>query len=262
MKTTLCIGDSHVDQDDDLVRFDWCANLIEDRRPDTICQMGDWLSLDSLNTFDTLRILNREGRRLAREIEQGVEAREILDRRIRLINDKAKALHRARYNPTKVWLEGNHEYRIQRYIATKPELAGMLGTDRSLVGAEDNGWILVDYPGSYSADGVRYFHCPINPRTGKSLGGEYVAGRAAQSETETVVFGHTHRRLVQSTQSRGYRRDGINVGWFGGKIPAYLDQQSADKTDWWTGLVILTHVGYSHVDIETISMERLEAMYR
>ena len=260
--TTLVIGDAHdspgVPQD----RFEALGNLIEAARPTNIVQIGDWGSYDSVSFHNKGRPLIQEGLRLSHDIESAKRAYNKAFGPLRALMARQKSNRKKAYTPTVFWLEANHEYRIKRYLMENPVLVGML-PEEDLVGATQDGAILVPWREYCYIDGVAFTHIPFAKRSSTPIGGEFVTKRAAEFHDTTVVFGHTHRFLVHdNARIREHSSPlvhSINVGWFGDYIPDYVESEV--NMDWWSGLILLHHTDPGQVDIETISMQAVKEMY-
>jgi hypothetical protein len=132
---------------------------------------------------------------------------------------------------------GNHELRLERYIAQKaPELAGTHPTISKSLGLSDKQ--TVPYRKSLKLGVVSYTH---------DLGH---AGSGALPATlnafgHCIVFGHTHRAgVIYDGDVSGSRRFAMNVGW-GGDIDS-IDYMHVAKTKAWQlglGMVTQTHDG-------------------
>jgi hypothetical protein len=90
----------------------------------------------------------------------------------------------------KVFIEGNHEDRLRRYLADKaPELFGLVSTD-DLLALTKNGWEF--YPYRESAKVGKLY---ITHDTG--AGGKYATARALETFQHSVVIGHHHAMQYQ-----------------------------------------------------------------
>ena len=101
----LVIGDAHVTNNQSLRRFDWLSGLIASTAFTHVVVMGDFLTLNSLSAWDRDKRLLMEGRRFYKEIDAGNEALDKITSNI----------------PNKIFIEGNHEDRLPRYIQHHPE---------------------------------------------------------------------------------------------------------------------------------------------
>lgn len=109
----------------------------------------------------------------------------------------------------KVFIEGNHEDRLRRYLEEKaPELFGMFDTD-SLLGLSENGWEFVAYKEATKVGKVWFTH-----DTGNS--GLYTTARALAAFQHSVVIGHHHAiQYAVEGDAVGGHRVGAQFGWLG-----------------------------------------------
>ena len=125
-----------------------------------------------------------EGRRYAEDIEKGNADFALLDGPIRR--------HKT-YNPRKVFLLGNHEFRIQRAIEDNAQLEGTIGYDH----LETPGWEVHDFLKPVFIDGVGYAHYWANPMSGRPYGG--------MIESRLKTIGHSFTMGHQQTLLTGIR---------------------------------------------------------
>src|SRR5574339_218554 len=89
---------------------------------DYYLQLGDFLDLDCISSFSRNypeKLLNKQ---LSKDFDRG---NEILDRHQKLIlknNKKTKF----------VMLEGNHEFRVEKWISEFPQLRGLMDVEKNL----------------------------------------------------------------------------------------------------------------------------------
>lgn len=130
----------------------------------------------------------------------------------------------------KVFLAGNHEHRLVRFIGTKvPELYGML-TLQQLLQLDDFGWHFVPYKSSYKLGKVHYTH-------DVGYAGKTAFLKSAAVYGGNVVHGHTHSAgLSYEGSVSGERHVGMSCGWLGDlKAIDYMHQDVARK-NWQHGL--------------------------
>lgn len=263
-ETTLVIGDAHADPNFSNERFDALGRFIVDRRPDNIVQIGDWGNLDSISFHNHGRPLLQEGQRLALDLDAMRDAYERVMTPLWTEWERARKSKRKRYDPKRYWVEGNHEDRVRRFLEGNPVLEGFV-PESDLVGAEPDGWEVVPYREYVFINGTGFTHVPINDAH-QPVSGKYMAMRAAERHAGTIVFGHNHRRELLSVNrvtegtTHGTRVDALSAGCFFDYDPEYV-RGGLGNLAWWRGLVLLTHVGYSRVDIETISIDRVKEQY-
>jgi len=260
IERTLVIPDTHDDPSVNQKRYEVIGNFIIDQQPEHIVQIGDFMSLDSISFHNHGRPLIQEGMRLVDELTSGRDAYVRMMAPLYEEWGKAKSKKKKKYRPHMVWINGNHEDRVGRYIETTPVLDGLIrGPD--LVGAVKDGWEFIPYKDYVHIRGTSFTHCPLQPRTGKPLGGQYVTARAAGMAQSTIVFGHTHMRNIMAcaridpeSPTGGRRVEGITVGCFLDHWPEYMAHNTG-TCDWWEGLTVLHHYEEGKVDPEFISKE-------
>ena len=145
---------------------EWLA----DYQPDTIVYMGDQLSLDVVSTWNKNKPLLREGQRLLKEYE-GFD--ETVLKVHETIVPKAK----------RVWLDGNHEQRINWYLQSNPEMIGFIEPHLVLKLAE-RGYEHVKYNDIYKLGKLNICH-----------GFFYNIHHAAKTVNvfeSSVAYGHVH----------------------------------------------------------------------
>jgi len=107
------------------------------------------------------------------------------------------------------FLQGNHETRLERYVARQaPELDGLVTWDEKLHLTE-RGWVVTPYMRSIS-----YGHLNITHDVGRS--GVNAARASMLDLGSSLAFGHTHRLQVHyQGQLDGSRHVGATLGWLG-----------------------------------------------
>lgn len=138
----------------------WLGQAIAEYRPDVLIDLGDNADFPSVSTHSQPGSLDKEGARLSRDIEAAQEADALLFEGMGDFRPKRM-----------VRLRGNHEYRLERYLAINPVLDGIIGLHL----LHDDDWEIVPYangaPGVITIDGIAYAHYFANPNTGKPIGG-------------------------------------------------------------------------------------------
>ena len=109
----------------------------------------------------------------------------------------------------KLFIEGNHEDRLRRYLEDKaPELFGMFDTD-SLLGLSENGWEFTPYKQAARVGKVWFTH-------DTQTSGKYSTAHALAAFQHSVVIGH-HHAIQYSVEgdATGKHRVGAQFGWLG-----------------------------------------------
>lgn len=165
--------------------------VARDWRPDTLVILGDFGDFYGVSgyTKDPARRLS-----FAEEL-----------RAVNAELDRVEALR----VPRVIFIEGNHETRLARYVADKaPALAGIVD-DVSLLNVQSRGWEWVPYGRSATVGKLHFAH-----DVGHS--GVYAARQSVAAMGANIIFGHTHRAgcHYESTVS-GERHVGWTCGWLG-----------------------------------------------
>lgn len=247
-QTTLVIPDCHVGPHQDLIRFDKLNKLILSKRPDNIVFMGDFLTLESLSNWDLNKSGTMEGRRYQLDIECGNLALEKTLRNVKSV-----------YCPNIVFIHGNHELRLSRYLDTKPELKEHLNLEKDLKFKEHGIDTVVDYKNYHNICGVNFTHAPMNAAN-QAVAGKYAMFRASEMTSASLVYGHSHRK-----ESLNFYRHGANdivQVLTCGAFFEHTDEYALGALNcYWRGVMILTHWKEGRFDSEEISIERLMEEY-
>ena len=241
----LVVGDCHVTNKQSLRRFKWLGKYLKDNPVQHIVIMGDFLTLNSLSAWDRDKRLLMEGRRFYLEIDAGNEALDLMG----LDNHK---------NLKKVFIHGNHEDRLTRYIFTHPELADERTTVTSLLKLKERGFSVTSYRDYTSIGGIYFTHIPFGKA--REISGKDICSKAEQVTVNSVVFAHTHELHTSCVHKEGQKhlQQILNAGCFFEEDEEYV---KGHMTNYWRGIVELDNYSYGRFDIRTISMGRLKRMY-
>ena len=260
-KTTLVLPDAHVAPGQDLSRFSALGNLIVARRPDNIISMGDFATLESLSAWDQGKAGKMEGRRYSEDCKACVSAIDLMLSPLRRLQARQKKAKEPVYTPRLIFLEGNHEDRIGRYVACKPELAEHLDIAKDLQLEESGFTDFIPYRGFIEIEGVLFAHAVMNAAN-QAVSGKTALGTIAQSVSKSVVIGHLHRFEVMNHYRHG-AEDIIQIVSAGGFFEHVDDYADGGLNAYWRGLLILHHIKDKpgRFDIEQVSMERLKRLW-
>jgi predicted MPP superfamily phosphohydrolase len=246
--TTLVIPDAHVGPDQDNSRFVILNKLILDQQPDYIIFMGDFVTLESLSNWDLNKAGVMEGRRYQLDIEAGCEA-------LSLTLQGVKEL----YSPTIIYLHGNHETRLDRYIEGKPELKDHLNLNKDLRLSEYGIDVIVPYREYYVIEGTQFTHSPMNAAN-QALSGKFAIHRASEMTQNSLVFAHSHRKEYVNFYRHG--SDDIVQVMMCGAFFEHTDSYAYGGLNaYWRGCMILNHWKSGRYDAEEFSLERLKELY-
>jgi predicted phosphodiesterase len=111
------LGDQHV-PDHDVKTNAAVFRYLKEERPDYVILGGDMLDFSCISSHNRDNLRRIESRRLQKEFDAG--------------NKYLDALQRAVGNIPIVYLEGNHEFRVERYIDVNPQLEGLFTVPEKL----------------------------------------------------------------------------------------------------------------------------------
>jgi hypothetical protein len=228
---------------DGLRRFLWLRRLIREVKPDKVISIGDFVTMDCLSEWDRDKRKKMEGRRYRDDIDCGRAALDVLQKGNRNSNIEW------------VYIEGNHEERLARYLDRDPTFDGVVGVHKDLCAD----WTWVPYRTNYMVEGTAYTHIPMNAMN-KPAGGKYVVQKALDLYSCSVVFGHTHNLSVGCSYRHvgAHLQQALNIGCF---FEGVDDYAVGSLTTYWRGVVVLDHYSTNRFDFETISLGRLKKEY-
>lgn len=248
----LVIGDLHQDprHPDRLKALTWIARYASEHRYERIVQVGDWSTFDSVNQHD-------KNDTVKARFKPGI--RDDLDN----LQQSHAAFRRgidADYKPKLTFLQGNHEYRIERFENANPETVGTFSLSRDETFAQF-GWKTRPYGEMFYVEGVGFTHHPTNG-AGRAYGGKTGPQRAANESTVPVVSGHTHRRQVHDSPKIGpidtISMVEVGCGMLWGEVESYAVH---GLTGWWWGICPMTVSGGCITDLNFVSMLSLRSRY-
>lgn len=254
----LVVGDCHVSDDDDLNRFKFLGQFIVDKRPEYVIFMGDFLTFQCLSGWDKDKRLKMEGKRYKKEIDAGNKALDIIFYPLGEMQDRQRRNKEKIYRPEVIYLNGNHEDRLDRYLQYDPTFEGLVSVEKDLK-LKERGIQFVPYREYYTLNGIAFTHVPFNKA--KEICGVNITRKASQVMFGSVVFAHVH-----SMEYEGFKRHGqedlqqiLTAGCFFEKNEDYIHGRI---TEYWRGLILLDSWKKGRFDIETFSLDRLRMMYR
>lgn len=225
--------------------LEWVGEYIVDQRPDVVVHLGDHYDLPSLSSYDK-GTSRSEGKRLSYDVRAGKEAMSTL----------LRPLQRTKgYKPRKVFLMGNHEYRLQRHIEANPELIGTVSyADFRL---KEMGWEVHDYLKPVVIDGITYVHYVANPMTGKPYTGK--ASNILVKAGKSFVMGHRQELDVATRTILGGQ---MQIGIVAGSCYTHKENYKGYQgNNHWRGVVVLNNVKSGYGDVMPVSLGYLKRRY-
>ncbi len=252
--TILPIGDCHISDDDDLKRFKYLSQIIVDKKPNHIVFMGDFLTLSCLSGWDRDKRLRMEGKRYKKEIDKGNKALDIIFSLMQEMQNEQKNNGEVIYNPEIIFINGNHENRLDRYLETDPTFEGLVSIEKDLKLKERN-IKFIPYREYHYINGIAFTHIPFNKA--KEVSGINITRKVSQLMFGSVVFAHVH-----SMEYECYKRHGqedlqqvLTTGCFFEKHEDYIHGRI---TEYWKGLILLNSWKRGRFDVEMFSLDRLK----
>lgn len=221
------------------------ARYIASREPNVIVCAGDWWDMPSLSRYEKPGSAYFEGKRYYKDVQAGNEA-------MNLFQDTLAKYSAPTYHPRKVFIMGNHEYRIQRAVDSDPvQLDGVIGFNDLLLGD----WEVIPFLKPITIDGVMYCHYFQNPQSlMRSVLSGTVDNRLNKLK-QSFTMGHQQTLLwgCQYT-AMGKRIIGCVAGAFYQHAEEY---QGPQGNNYWRGLVYKHEVDRGEYDPMFVSMRYL-----
>lgn len=160
-------------------------------KPDKLVILGDAVDFDEVSSY-----IKDPNERMPFDLEVAMSNSEL---------DKIGALK----IPDVTFCEGNHEYRLARYLAERaPELAGIVSA-KKLLKIQERGWKWVKY-GHHTTIGKLHFAHDVG------YSGDNAAKQSLTAFGGNIVFGHTHRAVGHYVSTiNGERHVAWTLGWLG-----------------------------------------------
>lgn len=180
-------------------------------RPDGVCILGDFLDCYAVSFHE------KSPSRVSRLADEIAATDECL-----------AELEAATPNARRVFVEGNHENRVNRYIASQARaLHGMPGlTIREALRLDERGWAWVPY----------HEHCTIGDTAVTHDGGRagvYAVRQTMMAMGQSLIIGHVHRVASQHESTLdGRAMVGHSFGWLGSHAEVDYRHRALARREW------------------------------
>jgi len=249
----LVIPDVQAKPNVPLEHLNWIGQLIADKQPEVIVQIGDFADMPSLSSYDVGKKVF-EGRRYRDDVQAVLDAQAILlfpfrELQVKQITNKKKV-----YSPRLIMTLGNHDERINRAVNNDAKLDGVLSiTDLEY---EQFGWEVHPFLDVVEVNGVCFSHYFTSG----------VAGRPVTSPNALItkkhvscVMGHVQQDGIASQYTaQGKRITGLFAG------ACYLhdeDYMGPQGNVHWRGVWMLNDVHDGEFEPLQLSLKYLEKKY-
>ena len=163
---------------------------------------------------------------------------ESMEDEIERVKARLRQLQELFPNANRVFIEGNHEHRLARYLQNKaPEIYNFLDTSR-LLELEKFGFKFIPYSPDQK---YKVLGSPLYARHEHLAGGLHCAHGTVTKASASVIFGHVHRiqeSQIVSIDGEYYR--GIASGWLGNKDHPVFNYVKTHH-QWQLGFSVVTY---------------------
>lgn len=219
MKKLIALGDIHGELRDRRA-FALVCKVIADIKPDVLLQVGDLANMDSVSRHPAARGAKRSlhaDREDAREIR--ADLRQAAGRKARI-----------------VWIEGNHDAWLDKYLAERPELDAEFGTPQQFWDLKE-GEEWVPYRDGIHIGKVYYTH-------DIGYSGAQATKQNLAAAGHCIVSGHTHHAAIEYGGTiMDQRVFSMSCGWLGdrNKFAMRPYMPIAKMKNWQLGLGVVNY---------------------
>lgn len=250
----LIIPDTQVKPGVPMDHMTWVGKYMLDIEPDCVVHLGDHFDMPAAGYYNRNK-LKGEGERISADIAAGNEAMHMLMAPLIQYNQRQARFKKKQFNPRKVALLGNHEYRLMRYVDDHPEMAGTLGYH--LFDWDKCGWEVVDFLSVIDIAGVKYSHYFANPKTGRPYGG------MMETRLKNIGFSFTQGHVQGLQHGQRELADGqLQRGLVAGSC--YLheeDYRGPQGNHEWRGVIVKHECANGQYDLMEVSLNYLCRKY-
>ena len=251
MSDIIVIADPQVDKDTPTDHLEALSRYIEKHKPKHVVHIGDHWDFPSLSSYASE--LDREGRRLIDDLSGGFRAFKLIMEETEKRNLKRKK----QYEPSKHFIMGNHEYRLQRFIERNPMLHGFIDLRGQI---EHLGWSVNEYLDPLWVKEICFMHFMPNPESSRAVGGSIE--NKLNKFPHSFVHGHQQKYQYGRRQNlQGKPHFGICAGSFYMHDESYRGPNNTEIRGFVHLRAYTNRYGYLDHDAEFVSLERLLEHY-
>ena len=244
----LVIPDSHAVPGHSNRRYEWLGHLINDLKPDTVVDIGDWFDFQSLSSYDTGAKKAYHQLSYQKDLNAGLDAQ---DKMFSIIRRQKRKM------PRFIRTIGNHEDRITRALDNDPVLQGTMGMED--LQSKEYGWEEYPFLEPVEVEGVRFAHYFATGVSGRPVSGENPALALITKQLQSCVQGHSHLLDYSiRTAADGRRIMGLTVGCY---LEQNLDWADSTAHLWYPCVCYLKSTEGGAYDLQVIRLSRLQEVY-
>lgn len=241
-------ADTQVDANSPTDHLDALSRFIWEHKPGTVLHIGDNWDFPSLSSYSSP--LESEGLRLSDDLQGGMEA---LVKIMNVTNLRNLSSKRKAYAPKQHFLMGNHENRLNRYIAANPLLVGLIDIE-GFIGSD--GWEVHQMNDPCFVHDICFSHFMENPMSGRAVGG----GIENKLNKFPHSFVHGHQQQFQYARRQnllGKPHFGACAGSFYMHNEHYRGCNNTEIRGFLHLKAFTNRFGYLDHDVEFVSLERV-----
>ncbi len=249
----LVIPDTQCKPGNSFDHLEWAGKYAVKTKPDVIVHLGDHWDMSSLSVYDIGK-KSFEGRTYSDDVKAGNDALSVF---MKPIVDEQKRQHENKkkvWKPKKIFLIGNHEYRIDRAIDSDRKLDGLIGyKDFNL---KKYGWEVHNFLDVAIVNGIAYSHYFTSGVMGRPVSSPHLM---LQKKHMSCIMGHVQDRGISySKKADGSSITGLFAGIFYQHDEEYLNPQTNGS---WSGIWMLNEVNNGSFDEMPVSINYLRKQY-
>jgi len=249
----LVIPDTQCKPGNSFDHLEWAGNYAVKTKPDVIVHLGDHWDMSSLSVYDIGK-KSFEGRTYNHDVQAGNDAMDVFMKPIIEEQKRQKENKKKVWKPKKVFLIGNHEYRIDRAIESDRKLEGLVGyNDFNL---KKHNWEVHNFLDVAIVNGIAYSHYFTSGVMGRPVSSPHLM---LQKKHMSCIMGHVQDRGISySKKADGSSITGLFAGIFYQHDEEYLNPQTNGS---WSGIWMLNEVNDGSFDEMPISINYLRKKY-
>lgn len=227
------------------------GNYLVKKKPDVIVHIGDHFDMPSLSSYDIGK-KSFEGRRYIADVKAGNEGFYQLNKPIQDEIYRQQRNKKAVWNPTKYFLLGNHEHRIERAVNNDAKLEGTMGYhDLDFLDYE-----VVPFLETKIIEGVAFSHYFTTGLAGRPAS---TAQAQLNKQHMSCIAGHQQGLQIAT----GKRGDGaLLTSVIAGSCYAHEEHYlGAQGNKHWRGMLFLNSVSDGEFDLATIPLKYIMENY-
>ena len=183
----LVIPDTQCKPDNSFEHLEWAGNYAVKTKPDVIVHLGDHWDMSSLSVYDIGK-KSFEGRTYNHDVQAGNDAMDVFMKPIIEEQKRQKENKKKVWKPKKIFLIGNHEYRIDRAIESDRKLEGLIGyNDFNL---KKHNWEVHNFLDVAIVNGIAYSHYFTSGVMGRPVSSPHLMLQKKHMSCITVSYTH------------------------------------------------------------------------